>query len=64
MTEDSGHGQPYGHFALTAADAAELRAQRASGTDADMLNWATGWPTARRSGSGAMTGRGNRSGAA
>lgn len=40
MTEESGRGRPYGYFALTAGDAAELRARRASGTDADVLAWA------------------------
>jgi len=40
MTEDSGRGRLYGYFALTAADTAELRARRASGTDADVLAWA------------------------
>jgi hypothetical protein len=40
MTEESGRGRPYGYFALTSGDAAELRARRASGTDADVLAWA------------------------
>jgi hypothetical protein len=40
MTEDSGRGRLYGYFALTAGDTAELRARRASGTDADVLAWA------------------------
>jgi hypothetical protein len=40
MTEDAGHRRPYGFFALAAGDVAELRARRASGTDADVLAWA------------------------